>query len=244
MLKVVCAVVLLASFHAMGADTSPEVLEAEKLIASTVAPAENAANAGELKTPEVPKANESVSEQTTEVVSALTAPTAVTKESDIPVQLEPAKKSSSDHSLYFKAVLSLIVIGGMGVAGYVLIGRYRRANLGKNPATQIKVLTQHYLGPKKSLAIVRVAGESVLIGITDHNISMLKSLSLLDEDIPEEIPQQFSSLFSSKSEDLIEEPQLAKPMTMALSKVEEEEFSISGIKDFVSTRLKNMRTLE
>jgi flagellar biosynthetic protein FliO len=48
----------------------------------------------------------------------------------------------------------------------------------------IEVIAQHHLGPKKSIAVVRVAGEAVLIGVTDNNISILKSLALLDEDLP------------------------------------------------------------
>ena len=52
---------------------------------------------------------------------------------------------------------------------------------------KIRIMTQHFLGPRKSLAIVRVAGESILIGITDQNINMLKSLSLLDEDGLDEV---------------------------------------------------------
>jgi flagellar protein FliO/FliZ len=234
MIKALCATILFVSFHAVATETSPEVLEAERLIASTATPiaaVESPATANELKTPEIP-------------LSAEVTTTAATKESEIPVQLEVAKKASSDHSLFFKAILSLIVVTGMGLGGYVLIGRYRRANLTKNPATQIKVLTQHYLGPKKSLAIIRVAGESVLIGITDHNISMLKSLSLLDEEIPEETPSQFASLFANKSQDIVEASPMVKSQPTISTKIDEEEFSISGIKDFVSTRLKNMRTLE
>lgn len=250
MIQLVCALALFFSMTVL-AQTSPEVLEAEKLIqtsTATIAPATAVATASatavaaqtEMKEPLVPASNEADSKIGTEKISDK-------KETEIPVQLESTKKAGSDHSLYFKAIFSLLVVFGMGVGSYILIGRYRRANLTKNPATQIKVLTQHHLGPKKSLAIVRVAGESILIGITDQNISMLKSLALLDEDIPEETPSNFAAIFAGKNSQQntmsAEEPQRSSQANSS-ARQDDEEFSISGIKDFVSTRLKNMRTLE
>ncbi len=155
------------------------------------------------------------------------------KETEIPVNLEATKKSAGTESPVLKFVLSFAIIGVLGCAAYFFIRKYRFQNP-RAQATQIKVLTQHYLGPKKSLAIVRVAGESVLIGITDHNITMIKSLSLLDEDIPEEAPKEFQSVFAKKnaSARFSEDPE------------NKDEFSISGIKDIVSGKLKNMRSLE
>lgn len=163
------------------------------------------------------------------------------KESEIPVQLEPTKKAAGSSSPIFKFILSFSIIGALGCAAYFLLRKYRFTNSTKSQATQIKVLSQHYLGPKKSLAIVRVAGESVLIGITDHNISMIKSLSLLDEDIPEDTPKEFSSVFS-KAAKFDSGSQAAS--TAEDSMDGKDEFSISGIKDFVSVKLKNMRSLE
>ncbi len=174
----------------------------------------------------------------TAATAQMAAPASVKelKETEIPVQLEATKKSESADSPIVKFVLSFAIIGILGAAAYFLLRKYKF----KNPqaqAAQIKVLTQHYLGPKKSLAIVRVAGESVLIGITDHNISMIKSLSLLDEDIPEESPKEFQSVFAKKTA----APQFAIENEPAENR---DEFSISGIKDIVSGKLKNMRSLE
>ncbi|MEZ0392352.1 MAG: FliO/MopB family protein [Pseudobdellovibrionaceae bacterium] len=156
------------------------------------------------------------------------------KESEIPVNLETTKKAASSESPFLKIFLSLGIVAVMGGAAYFWLRKYRYKNP-QSQATQIKVLSQHFLGPKKSLAIVRVAGESVLIGVTDTNISMIKSLSLLDEDIPEETPREFQTVFARKNKI---EKQHADDMES------KDEFSISGIKDFVSVKLKNMRTLE
>lgn len=159
------------------------------------------------------------------------------KETEIPVHLEAVKKADGNESPVLKVIASFCILGILGCAAYYALRKYKFTNP-KAQATQIKVLSQHYLGPKKSLAIVRVAGESVLIGITDHNISMIKSLSLLDEDIPEETPKDFTSIFAKKTK------ADAAPVDEADSNESKDDFSISGIKDFVSVKLKNMRSLE
>lgn len=163
------------------------------------------------------------------------------KESEIPVNLESTKKAESNEHPVFKILLSFGIIGILGCAAYFLIRKYRFQNP-RSQATQIKVLTQHYLGPKKSLAIVRVAGESVLIGITDHNISMIKSLALLDEDIPEDSPKEFHAVFAKKT--AAQSPTASQTAPFADDGDGKDEFSISGIKDIVSGKLKNMRSLE
>ena len=90
---------------------------------------------------------------------------------------------------------------------------------------KIKILTQHHLGPKKSLAIIRVAGESLLIGVTDHSINLIKPLSLLDEEVPLETSSQFSVSLGNAT---------GSP---------NEDFSVKGIKDIVANRLKGMKEL-
>lgn len=157
------------------------------------------------------------------------------KESDIPVQLESKKGTASAESPVTKMLLSVLLITGLGTAAFFGIRRYKLSNKSIIAATQMKILAQHHLGPKKSLMIVRVAGESLLIGVTDSNISMLKSLALLDEDVPEATPRDFDSVFSLKNREQNEIQRQAE---------EGEEFALGGIKDFVSTKLKNMRSFE
>jgi flagellar protein FliO/FliZ len=154
-------------------------------------------------------------------------------EAEIPVNLETPQKSVSTGNPFIKMLMSVMILGVLAAAGFYWLRKYRYTNL-KSQATQIKILSQHYLGPKKSLAIVRVAGESILIGVTDHNISMIKSLSLLDEDIPEETPKEFGSIFTIKSRNDSPTDEIDN----------RDDFSLAGIKDFVSGRLKNMRNLE
>lgn len=158
-------------------------------------------------------------------------------ESEIPVNLGSQQKAAGNSSPLFKIILSLSLVGVLGCAAYFFFKKYVRTTGTQANAKQIKVLTQHYLGPKKSLAIIRVAGESILIGVTDHNISLIKELSLLDEEIPEATPKNFGKLF---------ERQNNQNNFEAAQQDDEnrDEFSISGIKDFVATKMKNMRSFE
>lgn len=160
----------------------------------------------------------------------------VIDETEIPVQLDNIKKAEVGESSFFKLLLAFGVLGVMGCAFYFFIKKYAQKAGKSSQATQIKVLSQHYLGPKKSLAIIRVAGESVLIGITDQNINMIKSLSLLDEDIPEEVPKNFGNIFEKTQRNFVKRSQE--------NEISDDDFAISGIKDFVSNRLKNMRSIE
>ncbi len=163
-------------------------------------------------------------------------------ESNIPLNLEKAKKASTEESGVFRILFTLSILGLVGGGAYFFLKKYSIPQAKQNQ-TQIKVLQQHYLGPKKSLAIVRVAGESILIGVTDHNISMIKSLSLLDDEVPEEAPQTFNKVLgglASSSNDEVTEP--VRKATKDLDA--DEEFAISGIKDIVSKRLKGMRSIQ
>ncbi|WP_413612645.1 FliO/MopB family protein [Bdellovibrio sp. HCB-110] len=171
------------------------------------------------------------------------------KESEIPLNLEKDKKAASEGSGVFRILFTLSILGLVGTGAYFFLRKYKIPKAMKHQ-TQIKVLQQHYLGPKKSLAIVRVAGESILIGVTDHNISMIKALSLLDDEVPEEAPQNFGKVLGGLSsakadfENSDEEATPAPKKRVAKDLDSDEEFAISGIKDIVSKRLKGMRSLQ
>ncbi len=164
------------------------------------------------------------------------------KETEIPVHLEAAKKGAGNESPWMRMLGGLAVVGILSLGSYLFIKKTKGINRTSSQAPEIKVLAQHYLGPKKSLAIIRVAGESILLGVTENNINMIKSLSLLDEDIPETVPSNFESVFSSTATD--DEPAVLQKNKTKTKLDEDEEFSISGIKDVVTSRLKNMRTFQ
>ncbi len=166
-------------------------------------------------------------------------------ESKIPVLNASLKKSSSDQNYLQKMVLSLIIVVFTGILLFWVISRWIKNKKPELSNTKIRILTQYHLGPKKSLAIVSVAGESLLIGITDQNISMLKSLALLDEEIPELASPNFGKemLKNQKEDDADQNRQSLGALSSFDQDDLDEEYSMKGIKEFVKSRLNGMRNL-
>lgn len=161
------------------------------------------------------------------------------EEDQILLNIDNQSKNATPAASSSRLVLTGLVIVGLLTTTYYFVRRYKTSNAIHKSNRQIKVLTQHYLGPKKSLAIVRVAGESILIGVTDSNISMIKSLSLLDDEVPAEVPRQFNEVLPDSASDTVALVARASSSGEEL----EEEFSFAGIKDSVSKKLRSMRSL-
>lgn len=168
-------------------------------------------------------------------------------ENEIPVLMGAAEEKKARTNPLVRMLISLLII--LTVAAAVVVGtrKWSKYNNPTGSQAKIKVLTQHSLGPKKNLAIIEVAGESMLIGITDHNISMIKSLSLLDEDIPDTVPQNFeAALGATQAEDAVGmELGEVRDRSSFTAKIEkkDDDFSITSVKDLVRNKIKEMRTL-
>lgn len=164
-------------------------------------------------------------------MSAKPLETAKLAEDQIPLLIAVDKKTTEAGTATTKAMASGFIIIALLGASYYYVRRYKTSNTINKSNMQIKVLTQHYLGPKKSLAIIHVAGESMLVGITDTNISMIKSLSLIDDEVPADLPKTFSE-------------SMAKKATQNEAMVDEldEEFSFAGVTDTVTKKIKSMRS--
>lgn len=149
-------------------------------------------------------------------------------EDQIPLKMDSIDKAGDKNSGGQKFILTMGILIGLAGAGYYVVRRYSHKSKQGQSNMQIKILSQHYLGPKKSLAIVRVAGESILIGVTDQNISMIKSLALLDEELPQVLPKDFS-----------------ETMTEELAAGNEaDDFTFEGIKTTVAGKIKSMRNIQ
>ena len=74
-------------------------------------------------------------------------------------------------------VMTLAVVIGVMIGGMYLLKKY----VYKTPATtsgdMIRVISSHYLGPKKSIVLVEVLGQVVLLGVTDHHMTMLTTIT-------------------------------------------------------------------
>jgi len=138
----------------------------------------------------------------------------------------------AEKNLWGRMVGSLAIVLVLFSAALMVYRKWPGSKTISQRAKMIEVLSQHYMGPKRSLAVIRVAGEAVLIGLTDSNITFLKSLSLLDEDVPQETRQPQSKFKSALG---------ARVKDQATSK--EDDFSMQGLKEIIGDRLKNMREL-
>lgn len=64
------------------------------------------------------------------------------------------------------------------------LSRFARKNLGVKANVNkptVVILTNHHLGPKKSIAVIKVAGRTMVVGITDQSINLISQLAS-DED--------------------------------------------------------------
>lgn len=106
------------------------------------------------------------------------------KESEIPVFISDKKEAKSETTSFAWRLLASMGILAVVAGGMVYASK--RWNFKKDKGgqkTRIEILHQLHMGPKKSLGLIRVAGEVILIGITDQNISMLKTIALIDDEL-------------------------------------------------------------
>ena len=112
-------------------------------------------------------------------------------ESQIPIAIDEKKEKRADSDPIRRALLAAFALAVvLGVGAFSLRKMARRNTTGKQ-TPRIQILGQHYLGPKKSLALVHVAGESILIGVTENNITLIKSIALIDDEVPANLPNRF-----------------------------------------------------
>ena len=126
------------------------------------------------------------------------------KESEIPLFTKSEKLSKSEGSLIWRLVGSIAIIAFLGLALIVAARRWTRQKNKGGEKARIEILHQFHLGPKKSLALVRVAGEAILIGCTDHSINMLKTVTLIDDELEGVLGKDFNGFLEDdfKIEDM------------------------------------------
>jgi flagellar biogenesis protein FliO len=129
-------------------------------------------------------------DQKTAVAKPAAAAAKTLSESQIPAFHEQKSVKASDSSAWMRLIGSGIFMILVTVVLFIAVKKMgkRKNIIGKK--AKIDIIHQHFLGPKKSIALVQVAGETILIGITDHNINMIKSVALIDDEV-EGQPQDF-----------------------------------------------------
>jgi len=168
-------------------------------------------------------------------------------EAEIPVmQIAEKKPVEVKATPWARMSLGLAVCVGLIVGFSFFVKKYWRQNGVPNKHTSIRILTQHHLGPKKSLAIIRVAGESMLIGITDNNINLIKPLSLLDEEIPVDAQEQFAPLLQENERSVSDRISFTSKQLLSTRQENAEVvegFTMRDLKDAVSQKLKGMKEI-
>ena len=82
----------------------------------------------------------------------------------------------------FKMVLALGIVLSLLFAAVFLFKKFFGGKIGlAGKGQQIRVITSTYLGPRKSIAVVDVAGERIVVGVTPTHITMLTRLRNDDE---------------------------------------------------------------
>lgn len=150
------------------------------------------------------KADVKTEAATTDSTAAATTDTASTpvatelKESEIPVTVSAPAPIKSESQVVWRLLASvgvLVVIGGVLIFA---TRRYTRQKDKGGQKTRIEIMHQFHMGPRKSLALVRVAGEAMLIGITDHNINMLKPITIIDDEMEEAFKTGFNNFLEDE----------------------------------------------
>ncbi|MGE0615477.1 MAG: FliO/MopB family protein [Bacteriovoracia bacterium] len=84
-------------------------------------------------------------------------------------------------AMFGGAVLLLRKLKGRGSLQGRLTGMFQKGKSARKAA--IEVMATHYLGPKKSIAVVRVNGKEMVLGITEDSINLISHLSALAEAV-------------------------------------------------------------
>jgi len=119
-------------------------------------------------------------------------------ESEIPVVL-PAKQAKVESMslatrLGVSAALLFVVCGALFYASK----KWGRVKTNSPKGARIEMLHQLHLGPKRSVGLIRISGETLLIGITDQNISMLKAVALIDDEMEGMMKKDFNGFLEDE----------------------------------------------
>lgn len=80
-----------------------------------------------------------------------------------------------------KALIPLIVIVGLLYGALIFVKKYGFSlNKNKKGSVSISVISSQMIMPKKFISVVKVEGKLLVLGVSDHSITLLKEF---DEEI-------------------------------------------------------------
>ncbi|MGZ3722955.1 MAG: FliO/MopB family protein [Bdellovibrionales bacterium] len=126
------------------------------------------------------------------------------KESEIPVFAKSEKVAKSESSLLWRLFGSMAVLCIVAAGLIFVTKRWTKAKTTGGEKVRIEVLHRYQLSPKNSLALIRVAGEAILIGCTDQSVNMLKTVTLIDDELEGLLGKDFNGFLEDdfKIEDM------------------------------------------
>ena len=115
-------------------------------------------------------------------------------------------KSPSSISHMNKMIFSVLIILCMGGVSLLAVRKWGKSKGYSAITRNITILAQKPVGPKKNLMLIRIAGETILLGVTDYNINPIKTLSLMDDELPDYTEPHFSHQLKEKIDETNEYP--------------------------------------
>lgn len=107
-------------------------------------------------------------------------------EEEIPLSVKKAKATAGAAPSLKRVAGGFFVLAVLLVSALLVTRKLKSKKAGAAfNHDSITVISQKYLGPKRNLVLIRVTGEYLLLGVTDHNISLIKNLNVVDDEIPE-----------------------------------------------------------
>lgn len=146
----------------------------------------------------VQEANESKAEKASTAPAAEPAKALEAKESEIPVQLQSQTKTRENSNILWRLAASLAFLGVVAAVLYFATRRWARPKDAKAKGARIEMIHQFHIGPRRSIALIRVAGETMLVGVTDHNINMLKPVTLIDDELEGLMKKDFNNFLEDE----------------------------------------------
>lgn len=119
--------------------------------------------------------------------------TAAQSEAETPVFAKTEVTRKSEKSFGWRLAGS---VGFILVIGGIMIFAGRKWAKQKNKGgekVRIESLHTYHLSPKRSLNLIRVAGEVILIGSTDQSVNFIKSVSLIDDELEGVLGKDFNN---------------------------------------------------
>lgn len=137
----------------------------------------------------------------------------IEKESEIPAFRGQIKEKESASSPWTRLVFGAGVVLTLALGLLVGAKRFAKKRLAPNSKVKLDVVSQKSISPKQNLLVVRVAGEHILIGATDHSINMIKSVSLIDDETEDQLPQDFNNFLE---DEFVEQPISSQKRTFTI----------------------------